>query len=439
MNVEKVVKQKDVFKLNKWTVAIILMVLIVAGTFINLLSYIALLVGIVVILFFSERDSLCVLIFIMPFAMIFKSLPNASSFFTYLLLFFVLVQFSKDKTLNARLLSILLFTVVLFVVQIANQALNITRSIKFIANFLFLFYALKSSTIENYKEIFKAYIYGVIASSLVALLNISPNINLYIRDTEYIDNAIDVVRFKGLYSDPNYYSINVIISFCLIFCLYQNKEINGIFATVLSCVLFIFVVLTYSKSAFLMLSLPIMLLLYSQIKQRKYISLLVVTSIIVVLMALIFLGRIELFNVVLSRFNTSDGMDSLTTGRTAIWRNYFLYFKDNIFDFIFGSGIDAELVNGKGSHNAYIDVLYYLGVFGGVILCYILRFLFKDTKKTIERNFFNYSVLLCILVMYCFLSMLFYYDFVFHVLLAFIAFNVPIETKIRIKEEKKNG
>lgn len=423
---KKIAIKKDFFQFYKWIFAVALACMIVAGTSINILSYIALMLGCLAILFFSTQDFLCIFVFIMPFASLFKAAPESTSFFTYWLLLFVLLQVVNDKTLSAKLISIVIFAGFLFVVQIVNQTLNITLWIKLITNLLFLFYVLKPETVDNYSNIFKAYIGGIILSSLIVLFDIFPNIELYI-DNFYVNTDADKTRFKGLYSDPNYYSINVIVSLCLIFFLYYHKNINVLVAILSAGALLLFALLTYSKSAFLMLLLPGILLLYFEFKQKKYVHLLFLMLAAIALLTFIFLGKIEFFSTILSRFNLSNGLDGFTTLRTEIWREYFSFFKQNPFELIFGCGLGAQLVNGKGTHNTYLDILYFLGIFGGVILSWILGVLFKKVKKSIKRNFFNYSVLLCVLTMYCFLGLLFYYDWIFHILMAFIAFNMPME------------
>ena len=137
---EKMFVKKDFFQFYKWVFAVGIACMITAGTSVKLFSYLAFLLGCLAILFFTEQDFLCVFVFIMPFAGIFKSAPGSTSFFTYLLLLFVLLQVVKDKTLSAKMISIFLFAGFLFVVQIVNQTLSITLWIKLITNLLFLFY-----------------------------------------------------------------------------------------------------------------------------------------------------------------------------------------------------------------------------------------------------------------------------------------------------------
>mgnify|MGYP003316259263 CR=1 FL=1 len=70
---------------------------IVAGTFNNIFSYLALAISVVSVVLLNEDDAICFMMVVMSFANIFKTAPGAQSFFTYLMLFFVLWYFAKSR------------------------------------------------------------------------------------------------------------------------------------------------------------------------------------------------------------------------------------------------------------------------------------------------------------------------------------------------------
>ena len=78
------------------------------------------------------------------------------------------------------------------------------------------------------------------------------------------------------------------------------------------------------------------------------------------------------------------------------------------------------------AHNTYIDILYYLGLIGGALLMVILVQLTNMLPKPRSRNLLNYSVVGTILIMYVFLSQLFYFDLAFQIMLAIIVLRLDI-------------
>ena len=130
--------KKKVIRINSAVVIAIVCLLVIGGTFNSILSYGALLISVAAIVFFKEEDALCLLIFIMPFANIFKSSPDSQSFFTYILLFYVLWNMFKRKNINISFVIALLSLVVFLVFQIFISV-NILRTIKFIANICFIY------------------------------------------------------------------------------------------------------------------------------------------------------------------------------------------------------------------------------------------------------------------------------------------------------------
>lgn len=401
--------------------ALIVSVATIAGTFNGVFSYVAFLLSWVAVVELSEEDALCFLTFIMPFANIFKPSAGSQSFFTYLLLFYVLWYFLKRRSVDKRFL----FSFLVLIVFLFAQSLfsfHVLRIIKFLANIMFIYLAINTNMQEDNKRIYLSYIFGTLLASLTAVLNVIPNLESFIGSKNLGAAYDNVARFTGLYSDPNYYSVNLIISLCLVVVLYHKKQIGSIVALILSVSTVGFAVITFSKSAFLMLVLPLLLLLYSKIKSHRYFAFVVVLTIGIVLIINILAGKIELFDTVMARFEAGN----LTTGRVDLWMDYLDYWQRDPLGFIFGVGFDGEMV-GKAAHNTYIDIFYYLGIVGVVPLSVVFVAM-TNTKSSIGRhNFLNYGVVICLVFMYFFLSELFYFDWAFHVTIAILVAKMNIE------------
>ena len=390
---------------------------IVAGTFNSIFSYLALVVSAISIVLLNEDDAICFMMLIMSFANIFKSSPESQSFFTYLVLFYVLWHFIKIRRISKALLTAIACLGVYLIFQI-YFSINILRTIKFVANLLFIYFAVSCSKPKNIRKMSVFYIIGVVVTSSLAALEIIPNLTNYVGTKEMHIDGEAVARFTGMYADPNYYSINLIIALCLIVIL-SHKMLLGLLPSIgLSALLIFFAGMTTSKSAFLMLLFPLCFLLYSKLKKRRYLVVFVVALLGVIAINLLFSGKIEIFNNVLARIDNASDVNSLTTGRSNIWISYCEFFLHNPISTLFGGGLGAQLVNGRAAHNTYIDLVYYLGIMGTALLVVVFGVLTKIRKSTAKPNLLNYSIWICIGIMYFFLSELFYFDWAFHVTIA---------------------
>ena len=104
--------------------------------------------------------------------------------------------------------------------------------------------------------------------------------------------------------------------------------------------------------------------------------------------------------------------------RSDIWQSYCEFFLDNPFSTLFGGGFGAQYWQRHAAHNTYIDLIYYLGIIGTVLLALVFYALIKIRKGPSKSNLLNYSVWICIVLMYFFLSELFYVDWAFHIIIA---------------------
>lgn len=367
------------------------------------------------------------LFFIMPMAGIFKLAPEETSLFTYLELLFVVLHVIKKKfrTTYGELIA-LFFGVYIVITASLYSSLNITRAIKMVMNLVLIGYFAELIPEREYKRLFLYYIFGMIISSLMRFADSS-----YFPIEEYVAVQTEryagmaTTRFAGLYADPNYYSINVIIAMCLLIVLYRRRELSFPVVVGLMVPLVFFVGLTGSKSSFLMLILPIILLMYVCIKNRNYVALLGCIFGILLIVIFVAQGTIQIFDYVLNRLkNTTSGLAVFTTGRTAIWQNYFRFFGDNLIRTIFGTGAAIDVLDGVGAHNTYIDFIFLLGIVGTGLYIWALYYNIRKVNRSMHRNFLNYSVFLTLCVMYAFLSELLYFDLPFHIALAGMVWNL---------------
>lgn len=426
----------------RWAFSAFFSLLILFGTYRNVFSLAAFL-GCCLMIFFCDKESILYqLFFIMPMANIFKLAPGVQSFFTILILLYVILHLVLPRRATSL---VVLFGVYLVVTQLFTANFNLFRTVKLVCNILFLSSILNTEVKLRHREIFMSYIVGNIVSSVFGLMDSNIfKIESYVGTVELgiSEFGEDTVRFVGLYTDPNYYAVGLIISLCLLVVLFHRNEINAFAAAVFTVPMIYFLIITYSKSAIIMLFIPFIMLLYSLLQRKSFITAIIFMLLSVVVVYLALTGRIPALEIVLSRIfesGSSGDLNQLTTGRLNLWLMYAKYIVNDIRIFLFGKGLGAGFLNGRAAHNTYLDIFYYFGMFGGTLLITSLFTISKQSRQGFKRkkNLLNYSVLICILLMYFFLSEVLYFDPPFHIILSFLVLNLPFTAEN--DEEKDNN
>lgn len=380
--------------------------------------------------FLQNNYFLRLLFLIMPMAGIFKLSPDSISMFTYLeFLYIIWHNYRKKLRLSIGELLALLFLAYLCITATAVDTIPFTNTIKTVANLLLIGYYAELDIEQEDKKLFLNYIVGIILSSLMRLAN-SPlfPIALYVVEkTESFKMLMSVVRFSGLYADPNYYSVNAIIAMCLAIILYRRKQLKFTVTAGMVAVLFIFIGMTGSKSSFLMLLFPISLMIYTCLKNHNFWALLLCLIALCTVIVLVELGIIQIFDYVLLRLtNTGTSTEAFTSGRSGLWVEYIDYLKHDPLRLIFGSGSSIIHLGARVPHNTYLDFLFQLGILGTALYWVTIFQLVKKMMRPIKRCFLNYSIISVVIVMYFFLSELLYIDLPFHIVLFFYVYNLQI-------------
>lgn len=420
----------------RWALSIFLSLLILFGTYRNVFSLAAFLICGLIIAFCDKETILLQLFFVMPMANIFKLSPTVQSFFTILILAYVVLHLILPRRAT---FIVVLFAVYVIVGQLAAGGFDLFRTIKLIFNLLFLSSALNIEVKLRHKEIFLSYIVGNIVASTFRLLDSDFfKITTYVGIKEWADpEAGDfVVRFAGLYADPNYYTIGMIISLCLLVLLYYKNEIQPILMVLFTVPIVYFLIITYSKSAIIMVFVPFILLLYVLLKKKKYATMVSIAFFALAIVVLAISGFIPALDIVIKRFSLADtgsdlDVNALTTGRFNLWIKYGSYIISNVKTLLFGDSICADLLVGGASHNTYLDIVYHTGLLGGCLLFFSLKaILAQSTFQKERRNILSYSIIISIVILYFFVGQLFYFDPPFQIFIAFMVLNWSLKNKL---------
>ena len=435
----------------RWGISAVLALLILLGTYRNVFSLAAFLIFGMMLVFCDKETNLQQIFFVMPMANIFKLAPGVQSFFTIIILVYVVLHLVLPRQATTV---VVMFSAYIVISQLWEGNFDLFRTIKLICNLLFLSSTLNGEVRFKHKDIFLSFIVGNILSSFFGMMDSQLfKIQSYVGAKALSQGygfGDDIVRFAGLYIDPNYYSIGLIISLCLVVILYHRDEINSFVLLIFTVPLVYFLVMTYSKSAIIMLIVPAFFFVYSSMRKHKRMELGIFFATVSILAVLIVAEKIPAMNIIMTRLTEIDSenldLNEATTGRFDLWITYSKYIFKNIGTALFGRGIGADLLVEHASHNTYIDIIYFLGAVGGVLLLTSLGIILKQSVQTrVKRNSMNYSVMICIGIMYFFLGELFYFDPPFQIFIAFMVLNLPLgvakksESKALLESENLNS
>lgn len=395
-------------------------VLILFGTHTNISSLAAFAISALVILFDKTGFRLVLMTYLTLMAHIFRISVTGMSYFTLLMFIYIGVKLYEEKTIQWIAI---FFIVYVLIVQLCRSHIAISDDLKLFSNILFIGYSLGETWLYSDKQketLCLTYIMAILISSVMRFFD-SP----FFRISDFTEslNTIgagtenELVRFSGLYQDPNYYTVNLIIGLCMIIILYYKRSIHPIFCALLAGALVYFGTLTYSKSFLLMLLIPLLVFMYANHRVGR--NDIQIISLVVLVMAVVLVLQINPDYITGMQQRMDDG-NSLTTGRTDLWMEYLDYIYQHPDVMLFGSGIGLENLLFKAPHNTYVDILFHLGLVGGFLLIVSIINSGRTYCKNIQLNLLNRSVWISILITYFFLSQLHGYEFTIHFMLGFM-------------------
>lgn len=189
-------------------------------------------------------------------------------------------------------------------------------------------------------------------------------------------------RFTGGSISPSIISLNanLLLSFCLLNITKYKKKILLI-PIIVSIAL---ILLSLSKNGIL---ITILCFFYVAIINKKYVSTIIVLSIVVVL-SFFFLPWVSIVDILYGYFNSEDALTTLS-GRNAIWDVCdTLINKNPIWGYGYNSTVKIlapkvfTLENVNQAHNVYYESMLNLGAVGTIILLvYVLKVIFQCIAK----------------------------------------------------------
>jgi hypothetical protein len=215
---------------------------------------------------------------------------------------------------------------------------------------------------------------GLIIASLMAyIFKNSGNLRDYIVLLDYVKE--DIIRFSGFFGDPNYYSAQILVAITSLLVLIligekNHKPILGLLAVMLVGLGF----LSASKMFLVILFIISILWLAAIfiIKGRFALRISILGLLGMVAMLVFVFGVFdESIRIYEARFENSNSVSEITTGRSDIAKNYIDYHINNRGYLILGQGLTNKYLpelDDRAAHNTIIQTIYQLGVIGCLLL-----------------------------------------------------------------------
>ena len=379
---------------------IVVLILIYASPFLSLyLNYLAFLICIYRIVRYEESVfavDYCVLASV---SFIFVS-TGIVSLFSWLSITAALWWIIKTgvKPISSFALLVILLNYMLFRMQG-----EVNTFVLCVSQIILMFVLLSNQRKEGVVYCIKGFCLSVIVSSLYALVfRNTSQINYLLGNEVEAYWKSSFTRFRGLFRDPNYYMTMAAVAIALLAVLYLNRYLSQKVFAVGAGILMFFGALTYSKTFLIVLVFLAMLFVAMLFSGKRYI--LGIFCVFIFVIVGLILSRTVLA-VTIYRFTSTDNLYELTTGRSELIAEYLYEITRSACTLIFGAGLSAEIL-GRGTHNLYLEIVYYYGLVGlGIMIAYIVS-LIRLTEQRFEdgtekRNgILKYAVLLIFLLLF---------------------------------------
>ncbi len=381
---------------------IFLFLFIAAYSFNRSLMYVATLTAVIFILTIKDMHyCLGELFFLLPFSATMIVSAGTTSFFMFpkLAVIAVFLFKSKGRIKKTALLSVGILVFYALASNLLMGIIPITRIMNLILWF-FISYIIFDTTKMGITVEGVAFICGVILTGIIGFAkDYIPNISSELVNAQYLNESTSrfVVRFAGLWNDPNGYTIFIICSLFVFQWALVNKRIKGYVFDVGVAILTVFGLATLSKSCILMMLFFWVYFIFFQRTVSTKMKM-VTIGLFSICLVLLYSQYSNLVLEVIYRFTngnsvSSISLDALTTSRSLIWRNYLsAIWSGTLF---FGSGIDAPIIGGHGCHNTYIQLVYEWGIIGSMV--YITTWVGILNKIIYKRNWTPFIFLLILI------------------------------------------
>lgn len=342
-----------------------------------------------------------VLLYFLPFSSLLKIRPGTVSLYTVALVavFAVYIVLGSRKIRVHHLIpGLLLIALVLVVKTVTGDPVGtsfIVLSISILAS-PFLVRDFEGKYDFYWLTLFFAL--GIIVAAFTSrYLVVFPTIARFIRKL----SISGITRHSGYFNDPNFYAAHITAAMSGVLVLFLNQQKKGRVAmSALLLVLLVFCgFLSVSKSFLLISACALIVWFLTFLFQRGKLSV-KLTVIMTMLVGVAFLLSATVFtdlmDMMFARLSGTQTLSDFTTHRSELWLNYLRELGEKPALLFFGKGYSTDLLNGRGSHNTLLQIVYQLGIVGGVVLT---AWGFAFIKTLMEKTKIRWDILPQIIIL----------------------------------------
>lgn len=324
----------------------------------------------------------------MPFFNMFSyELGTTSLFYLFIILYSVKYLWYRSFRIDIRKLGIFLLCC-FFSFTIQDMAVWTKWALRF---WLMVLLFNDEGFDQNLEETIKYTSVSTIISSAIGYLMQINGKSIYTRSYVYLQGSGSTTRFAGLVGDSVFYGqfIAVLIAVNLMLA-YKNRK-YGTFAHVASAIMAAFALLSYSKTAILLIAVEVtgyvLLLIVKNAKSIKTIikSILLIIGVWSSIMLLYWYVLTHTNNILVKGFMARFAENDLWTGRTSIATTYLEWLGEDWKCWLSGmkysqytKGIQSGSLLITRSHNIFIETACLFGVIPAItillaLVCYFVR------------------------------------------------------------------
>lgn len=380
-------------KINKST-----LIVQVLSVIIILLSYLTtrmlgLVGGIICAIFLVGRASwvqkYSLLYFLFPFAFVFTFKAGQTSIFMILRIALILSVLMYDiKKITPRIITALIFfSLYVLMVSFSNDIDFLRRLMNIIMWMIIIYFMQLFVNEENSTPISRSLSNGTIISSFVGLnMEQFPGMADAMKSSNVSVGGEVVGRFSGLMGDANMFTILVCMCLWTTYFEFCKNRISITEFVIRTALVVVFGFITFSKSCILIMSVFFVYMILAR-NNIKTIYRVIVIVLLVTGVAYYIIVNPEWFDTMYIRFTGKNGanainMNTLTTGRTEIWKRYLSYMGQTD-SWVFGNGMSFPMPYGRAAHNIILQILYNIGIIGGILYINCFKSVYRTT---IEHN-----------------------------------------------------
>ncbi len=384
-----------------WGLIVVMALNFMAPFITSLLVYPAFLICVYRVIRYDERVFVTDYAALTTISMLFRT-SGGMSLMVYLCLFAAVWYFVRSGIRADRSYVML---IILLNYLILRMQFEISNLLLCFGQLFMLCVLLPKQDEESAERTIKTFCISLLVSSAYALLLRNTSQIVAIRGSEVPAFwGSTLMRFQGLFQDPNYYMSLLIVALALLMKLKNSNRIRSWHFWCMGVGFAAFGLLTYSKTFFLMLVLLVGVYVVWQFWDRKFARGVALTFTGAVAAAVLLLADFSPFAVILTRLTNATNLDELTTGRSEVFVAYMNVITENVGSALFGQGLAAQGLQ-KDPHNLYLEIVYYIGVIGLLLLvCFIgamTHLMKRKARQTGKQNLFaKYAVLFTVLVLH---------------------------------------